>query len=86
MSDDAAADRFGAGPPGETSWARLARFRELRTWLDEEITAKTPAAIAESRAAGVSAAQLAELWKVTQAWIYTLVPARPKKSGGKTQQ
>lgn len=87
MSDDAAAEPLGgAGPPDETSWARLARLRALKTRLEEEITAKTPGSIVEARAAGVGAAELAEMWKVTQAWIYTVAPVRAKKPGGKTKR
>lgn len=84
MNDATPADALGGkGPPGETSWERLARLRALKSQLEAEITAKTPAVIVEARAAGVSNAQLASLWNVTQAWIYTIVPARPKDRGQK---
>lgn len=84
MDDETSTDSPGGqGPPGETSWARLARLRALKAQLEEEITTTTPAVIREARAAGVSNAELAELWNVTQAWIYTIVPARPKGPGTK---
>lgn len=65
--------------PGESSWARVARLRRLRAELDREITTDTPAAIVEAKAAGVKVAELAEMWGVTAAWIYTIAPARPKR-------
>jgi hypothetical protein len=64
--------------PGETSWDRIARLRKLRTRLDREITEGTPAAVVEGKAAGLKVAQLADMWNVTAAWIYTVAPARPK--------
>ena len=65
--------------PGESSWDRLARLRQLRSDLDRVITAETPAVVAEAKAAGVKVPQLAELWGVTAAWVYTVAPARPKR-------
>ena len=67
--------------PGETSWDRITRLRQLRARLDREITADTPAAVAEAKAAGLKVTELAEMWDVTAAWIYTVAPARPKGSG-----
>lgn len=65
--------------PGESSWERLARLRRLRTELDRVITTETPAVVAEAKAAGVKVTELAEMWRVTAAWIYTVAPARPKR-------
>ncbi len=64
--------------PDETSWDWIARLRQLREQLNREITKGTPTAVAEAKAAEVNVAQLAELWDVTAAWIYTVAPARPK--------
>lgn len=66
--------------PGESSWERLARLRQRRAELDRVIPADTPAAVAEAKRAGVKVAELADLWGVTAAWIYTVAPARPKRS------
>lgn len=67
--------------PGETSWNRITRLRQLRARLDREITADTPAAVTEAKAAGLKVAELAQMWDVTAAWIYIVAPARPKGSG-----
>ncbi len=62
--------------PGETSWDRITRMRQARARLEDEITKDTPVAVAEAKAAGLKVADLAEAWKVTAAWIYTVAPAR----------
>jgi hypothetical protein len=68
-------------PPAETSWDRIARLRRLRNQLDKEIADATPDAVRAAKAAGIRVADLAALWDVTAAWIYTVAPARPKKPG-----
>lgn len=65
--------------PGETAWERIARLRRLREQLDQAIANDTPDAVRAAKAAGVKVPELAELWRVTQAWIYTVAPARAKK-------
>lgn len=66
------------GPVGESPWARIARFRTLRTALDVMITEETPTAIAASREAGVKTEELADMWGVTPTWIYRTVPVRDR--------
>ncbi|MFE2755648.1 hypothetical protein ACFXGA_26975 [Actinosynnema sp. NPDC059335] len=60
----------------ETSWERVARWRRLRAELDREIKRTQVAAILDSRAAGVATGELAAMWKVTNAMIYTLAPVK----------
>lgn len=74
-SDDA--DLGGAA----SSWQVIAEKRRLREVLDEEIARDTRRAILDSREAGVPTAELAELWGVTVAWIYTKAPVRERKPG-----
>lgn len=64
--------------PGERSWERIARKRRLRARLEREITEETPAAVDEAEDAGVRVAELARLWGVTEAWIYTVAPRRKR--------
>jgi hypothetical protein len=71
--------------PGETSWDRITRLRQLRSRLDREITADTRAAVTDAKAAGLKVTELAKMWHVTAAWIYTVAPARPK-GGGRSRQ
>ncbi|MBW4722413.1 hypothetical protein [Saccharothrix obliqua] len=61
---------------GETTWEALARKRRLRARLDKEIAEGNLQAILDSRAAGVSTEDLAQMWSVTKAWIYTIAPVR----------
>lgn len=60
----------------ERSWETVARKRKVVEQLKKEISEETPQAIKDARNAGVSMQELAEMWGVTQAWIYTIVPAR----------
>lgn len=60
----------------ETSWEQVARWRRLRAELDQEIKRTQVAAILESRTAGVPTGELAAMWKVTNAMIYTLAPVK----------
>lgn len=66
--------------PEETSWEAITRKRRLRDQLEQEIMRDTPRAVADAKATGLKVADLAEMWGVTAAWIYTVAPARPKKS------
>lgn len=60
----------------ETSWEAVARKRKVVEQFKKEISEETPQAIEDARNAGVSMQDLAEMWGVTPAWIYTIVPAR----------
>lgn len=60
----------------ETSWEAVARKRRVAEQLKKEISEETPQAIEDARNASVSMQDLAEMWGVTPAWIYTIVPAR----------
>lgn len=60
----------------ETSWQKLARKRQRRKQLDAEIARESAAAAYAARAAGVSTKQLADLWEVSETWIYTVAPVR----------
>jgi len=61
---------------GETSWAKVARLRRLRSELDAEIKRTQVRAVLDSRAAGVATTTLAMSWGVTDAMIYTLAPVK----------
>lgn len=66
--------------PEETSWEAIARKRRLRDQLEHEIMRDTPQAVADAKATGLKVSDLADMWGVTAAWIYTVAPARSKKS------
>lgn len=67
-----------AAPSGETAWERVGRLRTLRALLDDEIKRTQVQAILDSRSAEISAEDLASMWKVTKALIYTLAPVKSR--------
>lgn len=81
VAEDEVAD---ASADAEPSWLVVARKRQLRQQLDDEIARDQHQAILDSRAAGVPATALAEMWGVTPAWIYTVAPARSTSKKGRS--
>jgi hypothetical protein len=69
----------------QPSWEVVAAKRRLREQLDAEIGEDSRQAILDSRAADVPTAELAALWGVSEAWIYTIAPVR-HKSGTKPRK
>jgi hypothetical protein len=67
--------------PGEKSWEAITRKRELIRMLEAAVKRDSPRAVQDARAEPVSMPDLAAMWKVTVAWIYTVSPARSRKQG-----